>query len=158
MLKNYKLKSGNYLKIEKNDIGYEYTLYEECKKLVDGGILENVKLNENQAFKEILKIFRIPTDIEYQEIDEEIEESYNLVFKDADSKIPMTEDELASEFWYGDIKKIKKYGYDMSRISGDLCDCFGNGRFVLEETNEEDKKIGQKRYMKCKICGKYSHL
>ena len=46
MSKNYKLKSGNYLKIDKTDEGYEYSLYEECKRLIDGGILENPKLND----------------------------------------------------------------------------------------------------------------
>lgn len=158
MSKNYKLKSGNYLKIDKTDEGYEYSLYEECKRLIDGGILENPKLNDIEALKEVLEMFNIPTDIEYQELDEEIEESCNLVFKDENSKIPMTEQELANEIWYGDKDKITKYGYDMSRISGDLCDCFRNGVFVLEKASEEDKKIGQKRYMRCRKCGKYSHL
>ena len=56
MSKNYKLKSGNYLKIDKTDEGYEYSLYEECKRLIDGGILENLDLSEDEALKEILKI------------------------------------------------------------------------------------------------------
>lgn len=158
MSKNYKLKSGNYLKIDKTDEGYEYSLYEECKRLIDGGILENPKLNDVEVLKEVLEMFNIPTDIGYKELDEEIEESCNLVYKDENSKIPMTENELASEIWYGDKEKIEKYGYDMSRISGDLCDCFGNGVFVLEKASEEDKKVGQKRYMRCRKCGKYSHL
>ena len=158
MSKNYKLKSGNYLKIDKTDGGYEYSFYEECKRLIDGGILENLEINDNAALKEVLEMFNIPADIEYQELDEEIEEFCNLVYKDENSKIPMTEKELANEIWYGDKEKIEKCGYDMSRISGDLCDCFGNGVFVLEKASEEDKKIGQKRYMRCKKCGQYSHL
>lgn len=158
MSKNYKLKSGNYLKIDKTDEGYEYSLYEECKRLIDGGILENLDLSEDEALKEILKIFNIPENIEFTEFEDEIVESLNPVFKDENSTIPMTEEELANEIWYGDKEKVKKYGYDMSRIAGDLCDCFGNGRFVLEKATKEDKNIGQKRYMRCKICGKYSHL
>ncbi len=80
MAKNYKLKSGNYIKIDRTDEGYEYSLYEECKRLIDGGILENLNLNENEILREILKIFDIPIDIEYQELDEEIEESCHLVY------------------------------------------------------------------------------
>lgn len=158
MSNNYKLKNGNYLKIEKIDSGYEYSLYDENKKLIDGGILENLELPGGIVFKEILKMNNISEDIEFEELAEEIEETMNLIFKNKNMNIPMTEQELANEFWYGDKEKIKKYGYDISRISGDLCDCDGNGRFILEEATPEDKKIGQKRYMQCKICGNYSHL
>lgn len=158
MSKNYKLKSGKYLKIHIREEGYDYSLYDENKRLIDGGILENLEYTEDEAFKEILQIFNIPENIEFQELDEEIEESFNLVFKDEKSIMPMNQQELANEMWYGDKEKIKKFGYDMSRISGDLCDCFGNGRFILERETLEDKKMGQKRYMKCKVCGKYSHL
>ena len=158
MSKNYKLKSGKYLKIHIREEGYDYSLYDENKRLIDGGILENLEYTEDEAFKEILQIFNIPENIEFQELDEEIEESFNLVFKDEKSIMPMNQQELANEMWYGDKEKIEKFGYDMSRISGDLCDCFGNGRFILERETPEDKKMGQKRYMKCKVCGKYSHL
>lgn len=78
MCKNYKLKSGNYLKIDMIDEGYQYYLYEEDKKLIDEGILENSKLNDTEALRKILIILDIPIDIEYQEMNEEIEESSNL--------------------------------------------------------------------------------
>ena len=103
--------------------------------------------------------FNIPTDIAYQELEEEIIENIgNLVFKDKNSKIPMTNEELAEFYWDGDKAKIEKYGYDMSRLSGNLCNCCGNGRFVLEKVTLSGNKIKEKQYMKCKKCGDYSHL
>lgn len=158
MSKNYKLSCGKYLKIDITSNGYEYSLYTQNKKLIDGGILEQEELIKACILKEVLKILNFPTDTGIQEINEEIEENNNLVFKNTRSRKPMTERELAEEFWYGNKAKMKKYGYDMNRLSGELCDCDGQGRFVLEEPTEYDKKIGQKRYMKCRICGNYSHL
>lgn len=75
MSKNYQLKNGNYLKIEKSDTGYEYSLYDKYKKLIDGGILENYKLNDIEILEEVLKILNIPICIEYKELVEEIEEN-----------------------------------------------------------------------------------
>ncbi len=77
MSQNYKLQTGNHIKIDKTDEGYEYSLYEECKKLIDGGILENPNLDEKEALKEVFKMFDIPVNIEYKELDEEIEETGN---------------------------------------------------------------------------------
>ena len=42
------------------------------------------------------------------------------------------------------------------RITGNHCWCGGNGEFVLEPVSECLE--GGKRYMKCRICGGYSHL
>lgn len=58
----------------------KYHLYEEYRKLVDGGILENPNLNDYEALKEILKMFNMPIDIEYEELDVEIEETSDLPF------------------------------------------------------------------------------
>lgn len=159
MSKNYKLKSENYLKIEKLKSGYECSLFEETKRLVKSTIISKFELTDKEILSKVLENFNIPTDIAYQELEEEIIENIgNLVFKDKNSKIPMTKEELAEAYWDGDKEKIEKYGYDMSRLSGNLCNCSGNGRFVLEEINSSDGKIKEKQYMKCKKCGDYSHL
>lgn len=159
MSKNYKLKSGNYLKIEKLKSGYECSLFEETKKLVKSTIITQFELNDKEILSKVLGKFDIPTDIAYQELEEEIMENIgNLVFKDKNSKTPMTKEELAEVYWDGNKEKIKKYGYDMNRLSGNLCNCYGNGRFVLEEINSNADKIKEKQYMKCKKCGDYSHL
>ena len=39
------------------------------------------------------------------------------------------------------------------RITGNHCNCLGNGEFVLQPAEK-----GQKRYMRCRICSGYSHL
>lgn len=159
MSKNYKLKSGNYLKIEKLKSGYECSLFEETKRLVKSTIISKFELTDKEILSKVLENFNIPTDIAYQELEEEIKENIgNLVFKDKNSKIPMTKEELAEFYWDGDKAKIEKYGYDMSRLSGNLCNCCGNGRFVLEKVTLSDNEIKEKQYMKCKKCGDYSHL
>ncbi len=73
MAKNYKLKSGNYIKINKIEKGYQYYLYEENKRLIKKEKLEKCGFNDTEVLKEVLKILDIPIDIKYQEIDEEIE-------------------------------------------------------------------------------------
>lgn len=76
MSKNYKLKNGKYIKIDKTDEGFEYSFYEETKKLIDGGIITTPKFNDMQVLKEVLKILEIPENIEFVELNEEIEELY----------------------------------------------------------------------------------
>jgi hypothetical protein len=44
----------------------------------------------------------------------------------------------------------------MERIGGTLCDCYGEGEFVLLSV-KECKELG-KRYMVCTKCGEHSHL
>lgn len=44
------------------------------------------------------------------------------------------------------------------RITGDLCDCHGNGRFVLLPITDNDVQKDRKRYMQCKACGGWSEL
>jgi len=72
----------------------------------------------------------------------------------------MTIEELTHAFHAFTPKTSKYYGgkYDMSRLEGDHCDCRGNGKFVLLPLLDECVQSGQKRYMVCYICGKYSHL
>lgn len=50
-------------------------------------------------------------------------------------------------------------GEMQERIQGKgHCDCFGDGEFILLPKNHPDVIDGQKRYMKCRKCGCYSHL
>ena len=74
MPKTYKLKDGRYLVIDETSNGYEYWLYKENKKLLDGGILEIYNVSEEILLKEIFKIFNIPSQMEITEIGDEIEE------------------------------------------------------------------------------------
>ena len=74
MPKTYKLKDGRYLVIDETSNGFEYWLYKENKKLIDGGILEKSSLSEETLLEEIFKIFNIPSQMEIIEIEGEIEE------------------------------------------------------------------------------------
>ena len=74
MPKTYKLKDGRYLVIDETSNGFEYWLYKENKKLIDGGILEKSSLSEETLLEEIFKIFNIPSQMEIIEIEDEIEE------------------------------------------------------------------------------------
>lgn len=74
MSKSYKLKNGKYIKIDKTSNGYEYSFYQECKLLIDGGIIEKEELDDQEILKEVLEIINFSEDTEIQEIDEEIEE------------------------------------------------------------------------------------
>ena len=44
------------------------------------------------------------------------------------------------------------------RLSGQHCSCPNGGEFVLLPLNHRMVKSGGKRYMRCRICGEYSHL
>jgi hypothetical protein len=56
------------------------------------------------------------------------------------------------------------YDGGQQRLTGHMCNCgvdkigFSNGEFVLLPLDNEDVIGGGKAYMKCKNCGKYSHL
>lgn len=77
------------------------------------------------------------------------------------SNTPLTPFELARE-----ANKLTKrshlssfeYMGKESRISGNHCDCMGNGEFELLPVTDPDVIDGGKRYMRCRICGCYSHL
>lgn len=78
MSKNYKLKDGRYLKIDKTSNGYEYSLYKNCKTLLDGGILELQEPSEEEILKEVLKLYDIPNVIGVVEFNEDVEEINSL--------------------------------------------------------------------------------
>lgn len=70
MSNSYKLENGKYLKVESTFEGIEYSIYDENKKLIDGGII----LNFDFCLDEVLKMCDLPVDIKYEILDEEIEE------------------------------------------------------------------------------------
>lgn len=76
MPKNYKLKNGNYLKIDKTTNGIEYSYYTNNKKLIDGGIIDDEGIVDRLILEFILKmIFLKPDEAGAIEINEEIEEN-----------------------------------------------------------------------------------
>ena len=74
MLKNYKLKDGRYLEIDETSNGYQYSLYENCKTLLDGGIIETQETSEEKILTEVLKIYDISSIIGIDELHEDIKE------------------------------------------------------------------------------------
>lgn len=162
MEKNYKIKLANYLKFDKNSERIEYSWLEDCGVLIDGGIIENKEsedFSDEEALKMILDSINISKHLEIQEV-EEIKEINVLVFKDEESKIPLTRSELAEIYWNGDKEKIKKYGYPVERMAlySAECKCNGHGRFVLEETPKEIREKRRVQYIRCKNCGQRSYL
>lgn len=162
MEKNYKIKLENYLKFDKNSERIEYSWLEDCGVLIDGGIIENKEsedFSDEEALKMILDSINISKHLEIQEV-EEIKEINVLVFKDEESKIPLTRSELAEIYWNGDKEKIKKYGYPVERMAlySAECKCNGQGRFVLEETPKEIREKRRVQYIRCKNCGQRSYL
>lgn len=163
MEKNYKIKLANYLKFDKNSERIEYSWLEDCGVLIDGGIIENKEsedFSDEEALKMILDSINISKHLEIQEVEEEIKEINVLVFKDEESKIPLTRSELAEIYWNGDKEKIKKYGYPVERMAlySAECKCNGHGRFVLEETPKEIREKRRVQYIRCKNCGQRSYL
>lgn len=102
MSKSFKIKKcGNiqYITLERIDEGYQYDIlkkeikskyhFEDNKRdkrkynkhtfidnvLIDGGIIENTKINYNQALKEVFKMYNIPSDARYVELDEIVKET-----------------------------------------------------------------------------------
>lgn len=71
MPKMYKLKNGNYLKIDENAVEeYEYSYYRNDKTLIDGGIIGGKGFIETLVLNEVLKfIFLTPDDAKPEEIE-----------------------------------------------------------------------------------------
>lgn len=76
----------------------------------------------------------------------------NKVYYKRTSTKPLTQELLTKE------SGIAFDVYPMERIQGNHCDCNGNGEFVLLSKNNKCVVEGGKPYMKCRICGGYSHL
>ena len=73
LYRNFKLSNGNYLKVDRIYNGYEFSYYDKNKRLIDGGIIEDMK---SLNIKEILKMLSInPDNIDISLINEEIEEN-----------------------------------------------------------------------------------
>ena len=49
-------------------------LFRSNKELIDGGLLEEPNLSDEEALKVVLEFFDIPTDIECEELDEDIDD------------------------------------------------------------------------------------
>ena len=89
MLNNcYKLKDGKYLDIDETSNGYEYSLYEKCKVLIDGGILEYDGLSDEEALTEIFKRCGVSSLLNVNETHEDIREISTLekIINDKDRK------------------------------------------------------------------------
>jgi len=74
----------------------------------------------------------------------------NQVFADEKAIKPLTEKELQNRAgaWF-----------TLDRIAGEHCDCGeGRGEFVLLPETDPVVVEGGKDYMKCRVCGGYSHL
>ena len=84
----------------------------------------------------------------------------NRVYATPMSNTPLTLTELRYEFAFCNEEKAKMLtDVEMAeRINGDLCNCCGEGEFDLLPLNNEDVMEDQKRYMKCRKCGCWSHL
>lgn len=164
MQKTYQIKLDKYLKIDKDsENGIEYTWIEGYGVPVDGGIIEEPDkddLTDEQILKIIVDEIGVFNLIETKQTDKEIDEVNPLVFRDEQSKIPLTRDELAEIYWNGDKEKIKKYGYPVQRLAlySAECKCNGHGRFVLEKIPEEQKENKNAHYIRCKNCGERSRL
>ena len=163
MIKTYQIKFEKYLEIDTDsENGIEYSWIEGCGVPVEGGIIEDPN-KENLSEEQILKIiideigvFELMEIKEYEEIDK----VSPLVFRDEQSKIPLTRNELAEIYWKGDKQKIEKYGYPLQRFAlfTAECKCNGHGRFVLENIPEEQKENKNAQYIRCKNCGERSQL
>lgn len=75
--------------------------------------------------------------------------------------VPLSPVELAMEA--NAITKKRPFGaWDFrgadSRIAGVLCDCPDGGEFELLPKDDPDVIEGGKRYMRCRVCGAFSHL
>lgn len=164
MQKTYRIKLDKYLKIDKDsENGIEYTWIEGCGVPVDGGIIEEPDkedLTDEQILKIIVDEIGVFNLIETKQTDKEIDEVNPLVFRDEQSKITLTREELAEIYWNGDKEKIEKYGYPVQRFAlySAECKCNGQGRFVLEETPKEIREKSRVQYIRCKNCGQRSYL
>ena len=77
------------------------------------------------------------------------------------SDTPLTPFELAREanaiLTKNVFEAFNFFGKD-SRVAGKHCSCSGNGEFELLPIDDPDVIEGGKRYMRCRICGEWSHL
>lgn len=163
MSKNYKISLESYIKVDRTSKKIEYSWIECCGILIDGGIIENDnvdKLTDEEIIKMITDRIALRRNLEIKEVEEEIEEINPLVFRDENSKIPLTRNELAEIYWNGDKEQIEKHGYPSYRFAlySAECKCNGHGRFILEETPEDKKKNHRIHYIRCKNCGERSYL
>lgn len=72
-------------------------------------------------------------------------------------KSPLTNSELAeADSLYG-LRK-KQLPYDETRLQGNMCECNGDGEFIISRTRTPDMDDGGKAYMQCRKCGRTSHL
>lgn len=75
----------------------------------------------------------------------------NKVFYRKDDTTPLTPAQLVSlAIKSGMTARLEDYP---ARISGVHCGCSGPGEFFLMK-----QKPGEKRYMRCRVCGAMSHL
>jgi len=87
----------------------------------------------------------------------------NYVFATQDSERPLSPQELAYEanaIYSNGYEPLSEWDFEGegSRISGDLCDCAGDGTFLLTPVYSPSNLEGGKRYMQCMKCGCWSHL
>ena len=81
----------------------------------------------------------------------------NKVYNNINDTTPLTLKQLKVEAGFKD-RNGNLYEYDGSRITGNMCDCRGNGEFVLLPKDDPAVIEGGKRYMECRKCGMFSHL
>lgn len=68
---NYKIETVRYIKVEMDSSNEcEYSVYDENKKLIDGGFIE---VTEEFMLKEVIKLLNFPSDIKINKINEEID-------------------------------------------------------------------------------------
>lgn len=80
----------------------------------------------------------------------------NMIFEDG--KELETAEELGKAYYAIISERVKRYPYELERITGSMCDCNGEGIFDLLPIFDESVVEGGKRYMICRKCGMYSHL
>lgn len=89
----YHLAQKNYLYIQTSEKGYDYTFYDQDFKLVDGGQLDNLDLQMEEVWEEILKLHEIqpervdliPAD-EYESLLEKILQASDVKVKQESKK------------------------------------------------------------------------
>jgi hypothetical protein len=70
---------------------------------------------------------------------------------------PLTPEQLAEEANKIERARLLPSDYP-KRLSGVLCGCKDGGDFELLPLDDEAVVSGQKRYMRCRNCGEFSHL
>lgn len=80
----------------------------------------------------------------------------NMIFENG--KELKTAEELGKAYYACVSKEIPRQGYDLSRITGSICNCSGEGVFDLLPIDSISVIHGKKRYMKCRVCKEITHL